>query len=479
MNFHTRVGNFLKTDNSTSKIMNNLLIALFPIYLFAFYKNGLLPIIKGYGDIGSLFHLLLVLILPCLVCLGTEYLWYNYLLKEKRDIKYFVNDTYALIPGLFLSLIIPINTPIYLLILGSLFMIIIGKLIYGGFGHNFLNPALVGRFFIMGCYGAIIGKSGGYLNLYEKSLDTIAGATPLGNLASLNYSGSYQNIITPFGSIWNFLIGNIPGAIGETSSLLILLALIYLILNKVIKWRIPVYYLGTVFVSTMIIGFANGMGLWYPLFHLLSGGLLFGAVFMATDPVTSPLTKNSQIIYGISLGILTLFFRFLTSYPEGVCVSILIMNLVVLLLNKFDIISFSKKYLNLLVLSLVVGILVIFTIVISFKVKNSASLEDESFKILDKKVNGHETTYLVNGKGFGGMDSYKVKVTFKNDYIVSIDVLENKESYYNLLESSNYLNKIIINQSNLDNLDTVSGATYSSKFLKELIVKVQDDYKRK
>lgn len=479
MKFHTREGNFIKSENTTSKMMNHLLIALTPIILFALYKNGILPMIKGYADIFDLFHLILFLTIPAGTCLLTEYFYYHFILKEKHDWKYFLNNTYAIIPGIFLSLILPIHTPIYILILGSLFATIIGKLMFGGFAHNTFNPALMGRLFIMASYATIISSSGGYLNAYEKSIDTIAGATPLGNLSSLNYVGTYSTIVEKFGGLWNFLIGNIPGAIGEVSSLLIILAFIYLVAKKVIKWRIPVYYLGTVFLCTMIIGFTNGMGIWYPIFHLLSGGLLFGAVFMTTDPVTSPLTKNGQIFYGICLGLLTIFFRFLTPYPEGVCIAILIMNLLLPWIKKLEIESNIKKKLFLYLTSGVVLLIVICTVVISVSLKEPSTgnnNEDQSFQILEKNKNGLKTEYLVTGKGFGGNNSYKVKIIFQNDYITNIEIIEHKESYFDLVQNNNYINKIITNQSNLDNLDTVSGATYSSKFLKELVEKTRQDY---
>lgn len=479
MNFHTREGNFIKSDNTTSKMMNHLFIALVPIILFSIYKNGILPMIKGYQSISEFLHLILLLIIPAFTCFLTEYVWYRFVLKEKHSWNFFLTNTYSIIPGIFLSLIIPIHTPIYIVILGSLFATIIGKLMYNGFGNNIFNPALMGRLFVMASYASVITSAGGYLNAFESHIDSIAGATPLTNLGILNYVGSYSTIIGKFGSLWDFLIGSIPGAIGETSSLLILSAFIYLTVKKVIKWRIPVYYLMTVFIVTFVIALTNHMGIWYPLFHLLSGGLLFGAVFMATDPVTSPLTKKGQIFYGISLGCFTIFFRFLTPYPEGVCISILIMNLLLPWIKKLEIESNTKKKLFPYLIGGALLCTLVCMIIISIRLPESSTgnnNEDPSFHILEKNKNGIQTEYLVTGKGFGGNNSYKVKIIFQNDYIMNIEVLENKETYFDLVENNNYINKIITNQKNLENLDTVSGATYSSKFLKELVEKTTEDY---
>lgn len=481
MNFHTREGNFIKSDNTTSKMMKHLFIALIPIILFTIYKNGILPMIKGYQSVFEFFHLLLLLIIPAFTCLLTEYIWYRFILKEKHSWSFLLTSTYSMIPGIFLSLIIPIHTPIYIAILGSLFASIMGKLMYNGFGNNIFNPALMGRLFVIASYASVITSAGGYLNAFESHIDSIAGATPLTNLGILNYVGSYSTIVGKFGSIWDFLIGNIPGAIGETSSLLIIAAFLYLAIKKVIKWRIPVYYLTTVFIVTLVIALTNHMGLWYSLFHLFSGGLLFGAVFMATDPVTSPLTKNGQIFYGISLGCLTIIFRFLTPYPEGVCISILIMNLLLPWIKKLEIESNTKKKLFPYLIGGILLLTMFFMIVISIRLPESSpenNQEDPSFHILEKKKNGMQTEYLVTGKGFGGNNSYKVKIIFQNDYIMNIEVLDHKETYFDLVENNNYINKIITNQKNLENLDTVSGATYSSKFLKELVEKTIKDYQK-
>ena len=155
-------------------------------------------------------------------------------------------------------------------------------MIYGGFGNNIFNPALIGGLFVITMYGSLIDSRGGYLNKYE--LDAISSATPLKNYSAVS-TINYDTVIKPYGNLNNFFIGTIPGSIGETSALLCIIAFIFLSYKKVIKWKIPVFYIGTVFLMTYIIGVFNGFGIWYPIFQILSGGLLFGAIFISSSRI--------------------------------------------------------------------------------------------------------------------------------------------------------------------------------------------------
>ena len=294
MKFQERTGNYLKSNNTTNKIMNNFIIALIPIIIYSFYKNGIMAC-KNNFNIYTLFKPLIMLIVSIITSYLTEYIWFR--IKEKnKNTKYLIKNSHGIIPAIMLTLILPINTPITVLILGSIFASFIGKLIYGGIGKNIFNPALIGRLFIITAYSSLIMNAGGYLNDYEKTIDAISGATPLTNFDNLKYLGTYDTVVKPYGGLLNFFIGNIPGAIGETSALLCIIGFIYLIVKKSVKWRIPIYYILTVFTMTTIIGLLNGMGLWYPMFQILSGGLFLGAILMATDPDTSPITHNGQKI---------------------------------------------------------------------------------------------------------------------------------------------------------------------------------------
>ena len=250
---------------------------------------------------------------------------------------------------------------------------------------------------------------------------------------------------------------------------LIILAFIYLVCNKVLKWRISISYLFTVFVMSFIIGIINGEGLWYPMFHILTGGLMFGAVFMATDPVTSPISNSAGVVYGICLGILTIFFRFLTPYPEGVLSSILFMNLLVPIFNNYTIKNHNKNKCAPLIIFVILAILL--SCYIGFNIKNNdnASKKDEYLQVINETVMGNTYTYDIKYKGFTSKESIEATVTIQNDYIIDIMVTNTLDHYYDShIKNTTYIKDIINNQNNLDNVDTISGATYTSSYLKEM-----------
>lgn len=447
------MGPFIRSENKTDKMMKTLIIALIPIVLFSQYKNGVIPYLNNKTDIIGLCYPLLIVIIGMFTTYITE-LVYTKITKQK--------SYYAYIPGLFIALVLPLNTPIEIFILACILGIIIGKMLYGGFGHNIFNPALIGCLFVLTAYSSIITNNGGYLNSYE--VDAISHATPLANVT--NGIGSYDTLVKPYGNLSNFLFGFIPGSPGETCSLLCLLGLIYLAYKKTIKVKIPIIYISTVFVLTFIIGTINGLGIWYPCFQVLSGGLLFGSIFMATDPVTSPVTSLGQILYGLSLGILTVAFRYLTPYPEGVLTSILIMNMFVFIFDKIGVRnhSYTKKTLISIFILFIVAISIIFSINNTF-VKHT----DNDFKLISKEKSGSITTYIASQKSFKG--PIKAEIKIKNNQVISYEILESNDDYINIVLKEDYLNKLIDNQ----DIDTVSGATRSSTALKKLIINVMKD----
>lgn len=456
------MGPFLKSDNKTSKIMMHLLIALMPIIIFAVYKNGYIPYSHNKTSfIGMLYPLLFILV-GAITSFLTEV---AYALITKKNVKEYIKGSYSIFPGLFLSLVLPLNTPISVLIVGAFVATFIGKLVFGGFGKNIFNPALIGYIFVFAAYSSVF-TTNAYLNAYE--MDTISSATPLTNAQVVDGIGTYNTLVKPYGTLGNFFLGLIPGSVGEVSSLLCLLALVYLSFTKVIKWRIPVFYMGTVFVMTLIVGRISGQGFYYPLFHLLSGGLMFGAVFMATDPVTSPVTSIGQILYGIFLGILTVVLRF--NGVEGVATSILIMNMLVFVLDKVGAKSRFNLYKSLY------WFVAVWLLVIVLGVYLARDNKDTNFNIISKDVTGSETVYIATQKGYGG--DIKARVVIENDKVKTYEVLENHETpdRYKLVTNSNYINKLI-NSNDLENVDTVSSATVTSKALKQLLVNVLEDYK--
>lgn len=447
------MGPFMRSDNKTGKMMRALIISLIPIILFTEYKNGVIPYIKGKTDIIGLCYPLIVVALGMLITTLTE-LIYSKITKQKSH--------YSYIPGLFIALVLPLNTPIEIFLLACVLGIIVGKMLYGGFGHNIFNPALIGCLFVLTAYSSVIANNGGYLNKYE--VDTISHATPLSNVTTS--IGSYDILVKPYGNLGDFALGFIPGTPGETCSLLCILGLIYLIHKKVIKTKIPLTYIGTVFILTLIIGLMNGVGIWYPCFEVLSGGLLFGSIFMATDPVTSPVTGLGQILYGLGLGILTVTFRYLTPYPEGVLTSILIMNMLVFILDKIGVrnTNYSKKVFISLLVVLISAIGIIFSINNSFD-KN----KDENFNIISKTTKGNTITYVATEKSFRG--PIKAEIKIKNDKVISYKVLDSNDEYINRVINMNYLDDLVENP----NIDTVSGATKSSTALKQLIINVMKE----
>ncbi len=469
--FDVEKGPFLNSKNKTSKMMLHLFIALLPIIIFSFYKNGIIPYKNGLTDIKGLFLPLMVVILPALTSFLTEMLYASIFLKT--DALKYVKNSFSFYPGLFLGLIMPLNTPFSMLILGAFIATLIGKLLFGGFGNNIFNPALVGRIFIITAYAITFGKYV-YHNSYE--LDTIASSTPLTNASLVEGIGSYNELVRPYGSLTNFFIGTIPGAVGETSALLCIVAFIYLTLTKTIKWRIPVFYVGTVFIMAFIIGLFNDLERTYSLFQILSGGLMFGAVFMATDPVTSPTTFVGQALYGISLGILTIVFRHLTPYPEGVLTSILTMNMLVFIIDKIGVrarfnIKRSIPYFSTLII-LMLGISCY--IGIGYRKGNDTEI-DPNFEIYSKEVNGNTVTYMVGEKGYSS--TLKAKIVITNDKVVSYEVLEQNDSYYSKITQANYLNTLIKNQAKLNDVDVVAGVTFTSNGLKKMLINTIDDYK--
>jgi electron transport complex protein RnfD len=222
-------------------------------------------------------------------------------------------DGSAIVTGILLALNLPPGLPYWMAIVGSVVSITLGKQIYGGLGDNPFNPALIGRVFLMIAFPV-------QMTTWVNPVDGTTGATPLQIM-------KMQGISTEYGKLF---LGNIGGCIGETSALLILISGLYLLYKGYINWRIPASYFGTVIVISLVLGKD-------PIFHLLSGGLMLGAVFMATDMVTCPLTKKGKIIFGIGCGFFTMLIRLFGAYPEGVSFSILLMNAFTPIINRYTV----------------------------------------------------------------------------------------------------------------------------------------------
>jgi electron transport complex protein RnfD len=454
---------FIKSKNTTTKMMMNVIIALIPIMLFSIYKNGYIPYKNDLITFGQMFYPLLIVLIATLSTFFFETL-YQVLFNKEKKLKEIIGSSYAFMPGIFLGMILPINTPISIVILGGFVSSIIAKMLFGGFGNNIFNPALVGRLFIISCYAMVITNNGGYLNKYE--LDTISSATPLSNASIVADVSSYEALVEPYGSLLDFFVGTIPGTIGETSALLCLVAFIYLALTKTIKWIIPVLYISTVFVMSLIIGGS----LWFALFSILSGGLMFGAVFMATDPVTSPVTKRGQILFGLMLGLLTVTFRHLTPYPEGVLTSILTMNMLVFILDKLGL---KDKKAGLISLAVILALI----LTMSFVIKENYNKEegkDPNYEILNVKTEGNKVIYQASQKGYSS--NLICNITFEGGKVTKMELVSQNDSFYSKIENEKYLDRLVKEQDKKEEIDTISGATISSNALKTLLLNTIEDY---
>ena len=359
--FSAGITPYIRKANSktygTEVMMRDFIISLIPLILFAWVKNGLIPFIDGnIGIIQMLYPLIFICIggLSALVIEGIFFLIVN----KDEDVKKKLKYSYGLIPGLLLAMILPLNTPIWVLIFGTVFGVVFGKLLFGGFGYNIFNPALIGYVFVIVAFYGEITANGGIFNANEIN-EVISGVTPL---AEFKNGQDVQATINAYGGLGNFFLGFIPGSIAETSSALCIVSFVYLLVRKTINWRIPVIYVGTVFILSYIIGVSQGYAtdLTFTLFNVLSGGLLFGAVFMATEPVTSPRTPNGKIVFGLLLGVLTVMLRNISDMPEGVATSILFMNLFTPTLdNVFAKVRVSDKPKKAILNYAFVGILVV------------------------------------------------------------------------------------------------------------------------
>lgn len=298
-------------SESTQKIMRDVLLALTPALVFSVVAFG--------------WSALAVTCISVASCVLFEYLIQKFLLKGPCT----VSDLSAVVTGVLLAFNLPASLPWWIVVIGAFVSIAIAKMTFGGLGKNPFNPALVGRVFLLFAYPVQMTT---FPRPVGQLADAFSGATPLAAVKAelvSHTSVNYQDV----------LFGSIPGSLGEVSALLLLVGAVYLLWRKVITWHIPVAVLGTMAVFVFLVGLGQGMhgeALWeFPLFHLLAGGAILGAVYMATDYSTSPMTHTGMLIYGVGIGIITVLIRLWGAYPEGMSFAILIMNSVVPLINKY------------------------------------------------------------------------------------------------------------------------------------------------
>ncbi len=307
----------LHSDNSTRKIMFGVVVALLPAMLVAVYYFGL----------GALE----VIVLSVFFSIFFEWLIQKYLIKGPLTI----TDGSAMVTGILLAFNVPSNLPWWMVIIGALVAIGIGKMSFGGLGKNIFNPALVSRVFLLVSFPVAMTSWPKPHPITKVLVDTVTGPTPLGYIKEgLGAGKTLSELIPHLPSYAQQLMGQMGGSLGEVSALAILLGGIYMLWKKIITWEIPVSMLLTVFVFSGILWLINPQHYMDPVFNLLTGGVMLGAVFMATDMVTSPMTRGGQLLFGFGIGLITMLIRVWGAYPEGVSFAILLMNSVVPLINR-------------------------------------------------------------------------------------------------------------------------------------------------
>lgn len=300
--------------DSVKKIMYRVVIALIPALIWSVMVFG--------------WDAMRVTLIAVMACIGFEYLIQRYIMKVKHS----VTDGSALITGLLLAFNVPANLPWWIILIGALVAIGIGKMSFGGLGTNIFNPALVGRVFLLISFPVQMTS---YPTPRMSDVDAVTSATPLGLLKEGLMNGQpLSEIVGTLPAASDLLIGNMGGSLGEISALMLIIGGLYMLLRKVITWHTPVAVLGSMFVMAGAFWLLNPEIYIGPVYHLLTGGAMLGAIFMATDMVSSPMTGKGQLIYGIGIGVITMSIRLFGAYPEGISFAILIMNAFTPLINN-------------------------------------------------------------------------------------------------------------------------------------------------
>ncbi|OQX97221.1 MAG: Na+-transporting NADH:ubiquinone oxidoreductase subunit D [Bacteroidetes bacterium 4572_117] len=304
--------------DSVKSLMYGVLIALIPTTVISLYFFG----------IGAL----IVILTSVVSALVFEYLITKFILKKEPSL----TDGSAIITGLLLAFNVPSNLPIFIIIIGAFVAIGVAKMSFGGLGNNPFNPALVGRVFLLISFPVQMTSWPVPVTSRMQYLDAETGATPLGVLKEgLRNGESVSDLLAQIPSNMQMFIGNMGGSLGEAAGIAIILGLMWMLYKKVITWHIPVSMIGTIVILTGIFWLINPEKYADPVFHVLTGGVLLGAVFMATDYVTSPMTTKGMLIFGVGIGLITVVIRLSGAYPEGVSFAILIMNAFVPIINMY------------------------------------------------------------------------------------------------------------------------------------------------
>ncbi len=497
MKYTFNVSPNLRQSQSTKRIMLELTIALLGVYAFSLFYYQM--------EEGSEYTVqaLILMATSLIVAFVTETIW---ALCKKQNVKTYLSTSFGWTTAMILTLMCPISITPYALGIATFFAIFVGRILFGGFGQNIFNPAAFGRAVLFASFAGA-------------TTDIVTSATPTTIMASeYNWltldSSMIQSLMTKTGGLWNMFTGWYPGALGETSTVLILLLGVILALRKVIDWRVPLIYLGSIFVLSSAIALFAGMNdwLWYPVFHICTGGVAFGAVFMLTDPVTSPVSAQGRCIFALGAGIITVLIRVLANLPEGCLYSILMMNMLTPAIDQ----ALSGKQLAMrkktwIVLS-VLSILGIGSMALAVQAIEPAkpkpvekpktveiSMSDEYVNSLKASIdqtkdNGDgTTTYTVTAEGFAAKEGpnypdynhpfepnvFEITIENETNIIKSVRPIVIKDTEYigDKIQHEKYLNqfigKDITTMEQVEKNDVVSGATFSVKSSMRALLEVQ------
>ena len=303
------------TGDSVNKIMYRVILALIPALAWSVFMFG--------------FEAVRVTLIAVAACMAFEFLIQRFLLKTAPQI----TDGSAALTGILLAFNVPSSLPSWMIIAGALVAIGVGKMSFGGLGNNPFNPALVGRVFLLISFPVNMTS---WPVSQHAAVDALTAATPLGLLKEgINNGLPVSEVMQNLPTNMDMLYGNMSGSLGEISAIFLLLGFAYMLWKKVITWHIPVFVLGTIFVFQAGLWMLNPEKFIEPVFHLLTGGAMLGAIFMATDMVTSPMTVKGQFVFAVGIGIITVLIRNFGAYPEGISFAILIMNGFTPLINAY------------------------------------------------------------------------------------------------------------------------------------------------
>lgn len=498
MKFTFSVSPNLRQPQTTKQIMWELTLALLVVFGFSLVFYGM-----NYGA-NYVLQAILLLAISIITTLVVEGL-FSYVVrgKEKFSLKYVLNylsSSFGWVSAIILTLMCPISITPYALCIATIIMIVFAKLLFGGFGNNIFNPAAAGR--------AII-----FATFMGAATDVVTSATPTGVIASnfnwlVTDSEMISEMMNEVGGLWTLFSGWYAGAIGETSTLIILICGIILAIRKVIDWRVPVVYLGGIFVSAMVVALMNGVGayngipgfIWYPLLHLCVGGAAFGAVFMLTDPVTSPTSAQGRVIFALGAAFLTVLIRIKANLPEGCLYSILIMNMLTPMIEN----ALSGKQLQLRKKAMLIALGVcIFGLgsvalaghVIEPKVKEPEVVKEDVLLttsedgLLDlvkqvevSTLDDGTNVYTLSVCGYAGFNeegkNNVIEINVKDNIISAIQVLEAVDSTYigDQIANESYLSQFVgLDLSQTYECDAISGATISSRSVMAAIAQVQNE----